>query len=60
MSQKLPVNVFRWFEDLPKIGEGFIKRFNERSKGGYFVQIDIQYAKNLYHVQYDLPFYHKE
>ena len=60
MSQKLPVNVFRWFEDLSKTDEGFIKSCNERSKRGYFVEIHIQYPKYLYHVQYDLPFYQKE
>ena len=31
MSQKLPVNNFKWFEDTSKINEEFIKNYNENS-----------------------------
>ena len=39
MSQKLPVNNFKWFEDLSEFDEGFIKSYNEKSEGGYFLKL---------------------
>ena len=32
MSQKLPVNNFKWVEDTSKINEEFIKNYNENNK----------------------------
>ena len=56
MSRKLHVQGFKWVEDLSEFDEGFIKSCNEKSKEGYFVEVDIQYLKNLHNVQIDLPF----
>ena len=42
MSQKLPVNGFKWFEDLSEFDKGFIKSYNEKSKEGYFPEVDIR------------------
>ena len=36
--------------------EGFIKNYNEKRKEGYFLEVDIQYAENLYNVHNDLLF----
>ena len=36
MSQKLPVNAFKWVEDLSQFNENFIKSYNENSDIGYF------------------------
>ena len=35
MSQKLPVNNFKWVKDTSKINEEFIKNYNENNKKGY-------------------------
>ena len=56
MSQKLPVNDFKWVKDLSKSDEPFLKSYNEKRKEGYFLEVDIQYPKNLHNVQNDLPF----
>ena len=41
MSQKLPVNVFKWVEDLSEFNEDFIKSYNEESDKAYFLEVDI-------------------
>ena len=41
MSQKLPVNGFKWVKKLSKFHESFIKGFNENSDGGYFLEVDV-------------------
>ena len=44
MSQKLPVNGFKWI-DNDKINEEFIKNYNENDKKGYILEVDIKYPK---------------
>ena len=43
MSQKLPVNRFKWVEKsrLSKCNEIFIKNYDENSDKGYFFEIDV-------------------
>ena len=48
MSQKLPVNNFKWIEDTLKINEEFIKNYNENSNKGYIREIDVKYPKKLH------------
>ena len=60
MSQKLPVNGFRWVEKLSRFNEIFIKNYNENSGIGYFLVIDIDYPKKFINLHKDLPFYLKE
>ena len=55
MSQKLPVNGFKWF-DNDKINEEFIKNYNENDKKGYILEVDIKYPKKLHDLPSDLPF----
>ena len=38
MSQKLPVNNFKWVEDTSKINEEFIKNYNENSNKDIFLK----------------------
>ena len=38
MSQKLPVNNFKWVEDASKINEEFIKTYNENNKKDIFLK----------------------
>ena len=46
MSQKLPVNGFKWVEELSRFNEVFIENYNENSDIGYFLEVDIDYPKN--------------
>ena len=56
MSQKLPVNNFKWVEDTLKINEEFIKNYNENSNKGYILEVDVKYPKKLHDSHSDLPF----
>ena len=56
MSQKLPVNGFKWENDLSRFNERFIKNYNENSDIGYFLEVDIDYLKELFDLHKDLPF----
>ena len=48
MSQKLPVNGFRWVEQLSRFNMRFIKNYNENSGIGYFLEVDINYSEKLF------------
>ena len=56
MSQKLPVNGFKWVEDTSRINEEFIKNYNENNKKGYILEVDVKYLKKLPNLHSDLPF----
>ena len=56
MSQKLPVNDFKWIEDTSKINEEFIKNFDENNDKGYIFKVDVKYPKNLHDIHSDLLF----
>ena len=56
MSQKLPVNRFRWVHDVSRFNEDFIKNYNENSDLGYFLQIDVEYIKKIFTSHKELPF----
>ena len=47
MSQKLPVNGFKWGEDLSQFNEDFIKNYDENSYIGYFLEVDVEYPKKI-------------
>ena len=60
MSQKIPINGFKWVEKLSRYNERFIKSYNKNSDIGYFLEVDIDFyqkekmlinAKNLFVVQ---------
>ena len=57
MSQKLPTNGFRWVEDLSQFNEDFIKKYDENSYIGYFLEVDVEYPKELYNFHKDLPIF---
>ena len=48
MSQKFPVNGFKWVNGL--------SRFNENSDIGYFLEVDVEYPKKLFSLHKDLLF----
>ena len=57
MSQKLPVNGFMWYNDhLSDFNEEFIKNYNENSDEGYFLEVDIEYPKQLFGSHKELLF----
>ena len=56
MSKKLPVNAFKWENDLSRFNENFIKSYNEKSDVGYFLEVDIEYPKPLSSFHKELPF----
>ena len=56
MSQKLPVNGFKWVNDLSRFNEDFIKNYNENSDIGYFLEVDVEYPKKLFSSHKDLLF----
>ena len=47
MSQKLPVNGFKWENNITIFNEDFIKNYDENSNVGYFLEVDMKYPKNL-------------
>ena len=56
MSQKLSVIGFMWEDDLSRFNEDFKKGYNENSDKGYFLEVDIEYPKQLWSSHKDLPF----
>ena len=56
MFQKLPVNGFKWKQDVSKFDEEFIKNYDEDSKKGYILEVDVEYSKDLLNLHIDLPF----
>ena len=46
MSQKLPVNGFKWIKKLSKFDERFIKDYDENGNKGYFLEVRVEYQKN--------------
>ena len=56
MSQKLSIKGFKWVEKLSKFNERFIKSYNENSDKGYFLEVDVEYARKLRFLHKDFPF----
>ena len=58
MSQKLPVNGFKWVkqEELSKFSEEFIKNYDENSNEGHFLELNNDYPKELLNLHEDLHF----
>ena len=69
MPQKLPVNGFKWVKKLfeynsIEFNDSFIKgydewNYDENSDKGYFLEVDVEYPKNLHDLHSDLPFLHE-
>ena len=56
MSQTLPVNSFKWVEELSKFNESFIKSYDENSDIGYFLEHLVEYPKKFFNLIMDLPY----
>ena len=59
MSQKSPVNGFKWINDVTEIDEKFIKNYDEDSDKGYILEVDVKYLKKLHDLHSDLPYFPK-
>ena len=59
MFQKLAVAGFKWVEDLSQFKEDFLHNYNENSNKGYFLEVDVEYPKNLFNLHNDLSFLSK-
>ena len=58
MSQKLPLGDLIWVEETSPFNENFIKKCNEVSDEGFFLEVDVQYPKNLSSLYNDCMFFH--
>ena len=56
MSQKLPVNGFKWVQKLSKFNEDFIKKYDKDSNTVYLLEVDVDYPKTLFNTHKDFPF----
>ena len=56
MSQKLLVDSFKWVKGLSKFDEDFVKKYDENSNTGYFLEVDTEYPKTLFNSHKDFPF----
>ena len=58
MSQKLPVNGFKWVQQkkLSKFSEDSTKNYDGNSNKGYFLEMDFDYPREFFNLHKDLPF----
>ena len=57
MSQKLPVNGFKWVKKLSRFNEIFIRNYDENSDKGYFLEVDVDYLKKLFDLHKDFTIF---
>ena len=55
MSKKLPVDGFKWVDDLSMFTEDFIRSYNDEGDVGYLLVVDIEYPITLGMLHSDLP-----
>ena len=56
ISQKLPVNSFKWEKIVSKFDEDFITNYDEDTNKGYIFEVDVKYPKDFHDLQSDLQF----
>ena len=56
VSKKLPVDGFKWVDNLSMFAEDFIKNYDEEGDVDYFLVVDTEYPKTLHMLHGDLPF----
>ena len=55
MSKKLPIDEFKWSENLSLYAEEYIKNYNEDSDYSAILEVDVHYAFMLWREHRDLP-----
>ena len=57
MSKKLPINEFKWMNDISRIDKKFIKSYDKKnSDKGYILEVDVDYPSKLHRLHSDMPF----
>ena len=57
MSEKLPINGFKWVNDISGINEKFVKSYDKKNIGkGYILEVDVDYPSKLHKLHSDMPF----
>ena len=56
MSQKIPVNKFKWVKNTFQFNEHLIKKYIEENDEVYFLEVAVQYPEKLHERQNDLPY----
>ena len=57
MSEILPINGFKWVNDISGINEKFVKSYDEKnSDKGYILEVDVDYPTKLHKLHSDMPF----
>ena len=57
MSEKLPINEFKWVNDISGINEKFVKSYDKKnSDKGYILEVDVDYPSKLHRLHSDMPF----
>ena len=57
MSEKLPINGFKWVNDISGINEKFVKNYDKNnSDKGYILEVDVHYPSKLHKLHSDMPF----
>ena len=56
MSEKLPMNGFKWVNDIFEINEKFVKSYNKNSDKGYILEVGVDYPSKLHKLHSDMPF----
>ena len=56
MSEKLPMNGFKWVNDIFEINEKFVRSYNKNSDKGYILEVDVDYPSKLHKLHSDMPF----
>ena len=56
MSQKLPMNGFKWVSDILGIDKKFVKSCNKKCSKGYILEVDVDYPSKLHKLHSDMPF----
>ena len=59
ISQKLPADGIDGIkgDDISKFNESLIKHYNVNSDKGYFLEVDVEYLRNLHELHRYLPFF---
>ena len=57
MSEKLPINGFKWVDDISGINKKFVKSYDKKnSDKGYILEVDVDYPSKLHKLHSDIPF----
>ena len=56
MCQKFPHKDIKFFKDLRYVNQKFVKNYNEESRKGDVLEVDIEYSKKLQDEHEYIPF----